>query len=207
LVGNLIHRFLIPEPLPEKALFPVSGEEITNPFAQEQIIFLKTGIETEGAYSLREFHLKPGGAVPRAHIHRDYEETFTVVQGELTLIFNGKEHMLHPGDSLTIPRGTAHQPVNRGAEELISINKVAPAAMHDLMLVQTHGFLTEKKQPRSKGAFFLQAMLYVDYYGTYTADMPIPMQRVLSFLLAPTARLLGYQTWKPEYAKKWKKSK
>jgi mannose-6-phosphate isomerase-like protein (cupin superfamily) len=206
LAGHLLHRYVIPEPVPNAAMYPVSGDVISNPFAGEKIIFIKSGIETGGAYSLREFHLKPGGAVPRAHIHRDYDETFKVIQGRLTVICNGSEHVLGPGDSLTIPRGTAHQPVNQGHVELVTMNRVSPAAMHDLMLAQTHGFFTEKDCPRSKKEFFLQAMLFVDYYRTYTADIPIPAQRVLSFLLAPTARLLGYRTWRPQYSKKWKKS-
>ncbi|QHT70844.1 cupin domain-containing protein [Rhodocytophaga rosea] len=205
LVGQLLHRYVFPEPVPNDTMYPVSGDVITNPFAGEQIIFLKSGIETSGAYSLREFHLKPGGAVPSAHIHSDYHETFKVIQGKLTLICNGSEHVLGPGDSMTIPRGTAHQPVNKGSVELVTINKVSPAARHDLMLAQTHGFFTEKAQARSKIEFFLQAMLFVDYYKTYRADIPIRAQKILSFILAPTARLLGYRTWKPQYSKKWKK--
>ncbi|RDC66245.1 cupin domain-containing protein [Adhaeribacter pallidiroseus] len=204
-VGQFIHRYVFPEPLPHNTMYPVAGDVITNPFAGEQITFLKSGIETNGAYSLREFRLKPGGAVPRAHMHTDYDETFKVIQGSLTVICNGSEHVLQPGDSLTIPRGTAHQPVSKGNEEIVTINRVVPAAKHDLMLAQTHGFFTEKDRPRSKAEFFLQAMLFVDYYRTYTADIPILAQKVLSFLLAPTARLLGYRTWKPQYSKKWKK--
>jgi mannose-6-phosphate isomerase-like protein (cupin superfamily) len=205
LVGQVIHRYILPEPVPHDTMYPVSGDIITNPFAGEQIIFIKSGLETGGAYSLREFHLKTGGAVPRAHIHNDYDETFKVIQGRLTVVCNGSEHILQPGDLLTIPRGTAHQPVNNGNVELVTMNRVSPAGMHDFMLAQMHGFLTEKDRPRSKGEFFLQAMLFADYYKTYTADIPIPAQKILSFLLAPTARLLGYRTWKPQYSKKWKK--
>lgn len=68
-VGNLFHRYVLPEPEPPTAMYPISGEIIVNTFAGEKIVFLKTGIETNGTYSLRELHLKPHGAVPRAHIH------------------------------------------------------------------------------------------------------------------------------------------
>lgn len=203
LIGNFFHRYIFPEPEPDASMYPASGDVITNPFAGEQIIFLKTGLETGGAFSLREFHLKPGGAVPRAHRH-EYDEMFKVIQGRLTLIWNGQEQILGPGDSVTIPAGDAHQPINRDTLELVTINRVSPAEKHDLMLAQTHGFLTEKASPRSKSEFFFQAMLFVDYYGTYTADLPVTVQKVLSFLLAPTARLLGYKTWRPDYSVKWK---
>jgi mannose-6-phosphate isomerase-like protein (cupin superfamily) len=204
LIGNLFHRYIFPEPDPEASMYPVSGDTITNAFAGEQIIFLKSGIETGGAFSAREFHLKPGGAVPKAHRH-EYDETFKVISGRLTLIWNDREHILDPGDSLTVPAGDAHQPLNKDVSELVTINKVSPAGKHDLMLAQTHGFLTEKATPRSKGEFFLQAMLFVDCYGTYAAEPPIPVQKVLSFLLAPTARLMGYRTWRAEYSMKWRK--
>jgi mannose-6-phosphate isomerase-like protein (cupin superfamily) len=203
-VGNLIHRYIFPEQEPPLAMYPVAGDSIVNDVAGEKIIFLQTGIETNGAHSVREFHLKPGGAVPRAHIH-DYDETFRVISGKLTLIWNGVEHILSPGDSLTVPAGDPHQPVNRESSELITINRVAPAGKHDLMLMQTHGFLTEKKTPRSKWEFFLQAMLFVDYYGTYTADLPVGVQKVLSFVIAPSARLAGYKTWRPEYSMRWRR--
>jgi hypothetical protein len=105
-----------------------------------------------------------------------------------------------------VPAGDIHQPMNKDTLELVTINRVVPAAKHDLMLAQTHGFLTEKDLPRTKSEFFLQAMLFVDYYGTYTADLPVPAQKILSYLIAPTARLMGYRTWKPEYSMKWKKT-
>lgn len=127
------------------------------------------------------------------------------MRGTLTLIWNGKERVLNPGDSLTVPGGDSHQPLNNDTTELVTISWVRPAAKHDLMLGQTHGFLTERIIPRSKWEFFLQAMLFVDYYGTYTAEIPVRVQKILSFLIAPTARLTGYKTWRPEYSMKWKK--
>jgi len=206
LLGNLFHRYIFREPEPDVSMYPVSGDEIKNEFAGERIIFLRSGVETNGAFSEREFHLQPGGAVPKAHLH-EYEESFKVMRGKLTLMLNGVEHQLSPGDSITVPAGVVHQPQNKDAIELVTINRVQPAARHDLMLAQTHGFLTEKSKPRSKGEFFLQAMLFVDYYGTYTADIPVPVQKALSFMLAPTARLAGYRTWKEEYSMKWKSEK
>ncbi len=48
---------------------------------------------------------------------------------------------------------------------------------------------------------FLWAMLFVNYEYTMT----FALQKMLSFLLAPAVRLIGYKTWRPEYSIKWQK--
>jgi mannose-6-phosphate isomerase-like protein (cupin superfamily) len=106
LIGNLFHRYIFPEHDPDVSMYPVSGDTITNAFAGEKIVFIETGIETGGAFSLRQFHLKPGGAVPKAHLH-EYDETFTVTQGRMTLHWKGKTYILNPGASITVPAGDA----------------------------------------------------------------------------------------------------
>jgi hypothetical protein len=74
------------------------------------------------------------------------------------------------------------------------------------LLAQVHGFLTEKATPRTEWEWFMQAMLYSAYYGTYLAQPPVTVQKLLSFLVSPTARLLGYRSWYPAYSQKWKRS-
>lgn len=202
LIGNVFHHVISPESVPGADMYPVSGDVIVNPFAGERILFRKAGIETNGAYSEREMTLQPHGAVPQPHIHALYDENFTVLRGRLTIVVAGAAHEFGPGQSLTIPRGVPHQPFNNSDEEVVTINRVTPAEKHDLMLAQVHGFFTEKATPRTD--FFLQAMLYAVYYDTYLAGMPIPAQKALSFTLAPTARLMGYRSWRREYSLKWK---
>lgn len=204
LLGHVLHVYVMPEPAPGRSDFPATGDVIENRAAGEKILFLKAGVDTEGAYSEREFHLAPHGAVPKTHIHTEYAETFTVTSGELTVFVAGEMHELRPGETLTVPRGVPHQPMNLGGVEAVSINRVTPAARHDLMLAQVHGFLTEREAPPGKGEFFLQAMLYSTYYDTYLAAPPVWAQKTMAFLLAPTIRALGYRSWRPEYSRKWK---
>jgi hypothetical protein len=53
---------------------------------------------------------------------------------------------------------------------------------------------------------FLQMMLFVREYDVYPASPPPAVVRVLSFLLAPTARLVGYRSFYPEYAERFLRS-
>jgi hypothetical protein len=37
-------------------------------------------------------------------------------------------------------------------------------------------------------------------FDTHLADVPRPMQKLMSFVLAPAARLAGFRNYYPEYA-------
>lgn len=200
--GAILHYWVFPEPSPDPATLPLSGEEIVNRFSGERLIFIRTGAETGGEYTENEIHLQPGGAVPKAHIHLHEDETFSVKSGELTLVEDGKEIVLGSGAVHTIRKGTPHQPFNRGAEVVVARVRITPAGRADLMLAQVHGFLSERR--RSEMEWFLQAMLYSVYYDTFLASPPVWVQKSLSFLISPTARLLGYRSWYPSYSEKWK---
>ncbi|MBM9577383.1 cupin domain-containing protein [Leptospira sp. 201903070] len=208
LLGHLLHRYVFPEPSAISDVYPIVGDTMENRFAKERYIVLKTEKETNGAYAEVELYLEPGGAIPEPHIHPHYDETFTVKQGILTLMIDGVEIKLGPGQSHTVPKGFVHQPFNREGRIFVGIVRVNPPALWALFITQFHGFLTEKQKPRTDLEFFLQAMLVTDFYGdTYLASPPIPVQKVLAFVVAPTARLLGYRSWKKENALKWRQKK
>lgn len=206
LVGALLHHWVFPEPTPDPSNYPRAGDKIVNRFSGERLVFLRTGPETEGRYTENEIRLQPGGAVPKAHVHLKQEETFNVISGQLTLVENGQTFVLGPGQSHTVAMGVPHQPFNKGDVPLVARVRITPAGRADLMLTQVHGFLTEKDTPRTERDWFLQAMMYCVYYDTYLAKPSVAAQKVLSFLIVPTARMLGYQSWYPAYATKWQSS-
>lgn len=43
----------------------------------------------------------------KEHVH-DFDEYTVCVEGEYVEIFDGVEHILHPGDELVVPKGTSH---------------------------------------------------------------------------------------------------
>jgi uncharacterized cupin superfamily protein len=50
----------------------------------------------------------PGGGPP-AHVHRDTDEFFYVLEGEIEAWIGGDHAVLRPGTSATLPRGIAHR--------------------------------------------------------------------------------------------------
>ena len=59
-----------------------------------------------GTFALLELAARPGDTVP-LHTH-DEDETFTVLDGELTLEVDGARSVVGAGRSLTVPSGARH---------------------------------------------------------------------------------------------------
>ena len=69
--------------------------------------FLVTGEESGGAYFAMEA-LVPQGGGPPPHIHRNEDETFYVLEGEVTFRLGDREVLAGPGDFVHVPRGNVH---------------------------------------------------------------------------------------------------
>ena len=69
--------------------------------------------ETGGALSLMENRVAPGFPGPPLH-HHDFDETFYVLEGELTFQVVNELVTAGPGDVVFAPRGVAHTFANRG---------------------------------------------------------------------------------------------
>lgn len=69
---------------------------------------LVDGAETDGRFSLLDMVEVPPGHMPPLHVHRDHEEGFRIVEGEVTLFLPGEELQLGPCDFVLAPRGVPH---------------------------------------------------------------------------------------------------
>jgi quercetin dioxygenase-like cupin family protein len=66
-----------------------------------------TGTETDG----RLFQMvvtEPRGGAPPLHVHRDADETFYILDGELTFYADGEQIAASPGDFVFVAKGCAH---------------------------------------------------------------------------------------------------
>jgi quercetin dioxygenase-like cupin family protein len=68
---------------------------------------LLRGEDTAGRYCLIDMHVPPGGGPP-PHRH-DFEETFTVVEGEVEVTFRGEKVVARVGETVHIPANAPHQ--------------------------------------------------------------------------------------------------
>jgi quercetin dioxygenase-like cupin family protein len=67
---------------------------------------LVTGDDTAGKYTLIDMHVPPGGGPP-PHRH-DFEEMFTVLEGEVELSFRGQNLVAKAGETVNIPANAPH---------------------------------------------------------------------------------------------------
>ncbi|GJG85973.1 hypothetical protein tb265_11540 [Gemmatimonadetes bacterium T265] len=68
---------------------------------------LLTGDDTAGRFTLIDMHVPPGGG-PAPHRH-DFEETFSVLEGEIEVTFRGRKMALHAGETVNIPANAPHE--------------------------------------------------------------------------------------------------
>ena len=59
------------------------------------------------SFAMRQFRVEPGGNTPR-HSH-DYEHEVLVLDGGGTVLLNGAEQPIRPGDALFVPADHEHQ--------------------------------------------------------------------------------------------------
>ncbi|MGW7545811.1 cupin domain-containing protein [Streptomyces sp. NPDC054770] len=67
---------------------------------------LVTGEQTNGRYCLIDMHVPDGGGPP-SHRH-DFEEMFTILEGEVGLTFRGEKHTVRAGSTINIPANAPH---------------------------------------------------------------------------------------------------
>jgi quercetin dioxygenase-like cupin family protein len=67
---------------------------------------LISGDDTAGKYTLIDMYVPPGGGPP-PHRH-DFEEMFTVLEGEVELSFRGQHLVARAGETVNVPANAPH---------------------------------------------------------------------------------------------------
>src|SRR6266511_981423 len=75
--------------------------------AGDTYTILLTGNDTAGRYCLIDMLVPPGGGPP-PHRH-DFEEMFTILEGEIELKFRGNHSTARAGETVNIPANAPHQ--------------------------------------------------------------------------------------------------
>ncbi len=93
---------------------------------------LLAGKDTAGRFCLIDMHVPPGGGPP-PHRH-DFEETFTLLEGELEATFRGEKHVVRMGETIHIPANAPHQFRNSSAQPVRMLCICSPAGQEEFFL-------------------------------------------------------------------------
>jgi quercetin dioxygenase-like cupin family protein len=90
---------------------------------------LLSGNDTDGRYSLISMIIPPGGGPP-PHRH-DFEESFTILEGEIEATFRGEKSTVRAGETVNIPANAPHSFVNSSEKTVKLLCICSPAGQDE----------------------------------------------------------------------------
>jgi mannose-6-phosphate isomerase-like protein (cupin superfamily) len=102
-------------------------ETITNPVIKDEVTFIQTSAATKGRITTLQVKLMPGGGTPM-HYHKNFSETFIVIEGILTITLKDKAVALSPGDKMKVEKEQWHRFSNESAMPVVFTTVVTPGS-------------------------------------------------------------------------------
>ncbi|MGH6644002.1 MAG: cupin domain-containing protein [Bradyrhizobium sp.] len=93
---------------------------------------LVTGAQTASRYCLIDMLVPPGGGPP-PHRH-DFEEMFTILDGEIELTFRGETHLASAGSTVNIPANSPHSFKNKSDKTAHLLCMCTPAGQEEFFM-------------------------------------------------------------------------
>jgi mannose-6-phosphate isomerase-like protein (cupin superfamily) len=170
------------------------GDKIRNARTGQIMVFLKTGAETNGQL-LQIDCISPSTAVKEPeHIHPCQENRFEIISGSCHFSVDGKEQIIGPGQSITIPPNVRHHFWNSGNLDAHYIQEFRPSLniadfFETFFALSRDGKLNDKGIPN----FFHVSIIMLKYKNEIRViSPPWPIQYLTYIVLAPFGKLLGY---------------
>ena len=130
---------------------------------------LLTGADTAGRYTLIDMHVPPGGGPP-PHRH-DFEEMFTVLEGEVELTFRGEHLVARAGETVNVPANAPHAFTNAAGRPARLLCVCAPAGQENFFLAIGEPVATRTEPPApldeaAQAAFIARSQALAPRYQT-----------------------------------------
>ena len=103
------------------------------------------GSDTNGRYTLIDMHVPPGGGPP-PHRH-DFEEMFTVLDGEVEVTFRGESITARAGETINVPANAPHGFRNAGQGPSRLLCLCAPAGQDEFFTLVGQPVATRTSPP------------------------------------------------------------
>ena len=136
---------------------------------------LVTGQDTAGKYTLIDMHVPPGGGPP-PHRH-DFEEMFTVLDGEVRVTFRGQTITARAGQTINVPANAPHSFTNATPAPSRLLCMCAPAGQEEFFTLVGQPVATRTQappplSPDEQAAFIATATRLAPHFKTELLPPP-----------------------------------
>jgi len=137
--------------------------------AGDTYTILLNGKDTAGRFCLIDMHVPPGGGPP-PHRH-DFEESFTVLEGEIEARFRGAKSRVTTGQTINIAANAPHQFHNSSTQPARLLCICSPAGQEEFfaqvgVLVATRTTAPPKLDEKAEAEFRAKAAALAPRYKT-----------------------------------------
>lgn len=179
------------------------GEAWENPVTLERAVIDELPWSNAEGRVVATLTALPGARVVGEHLHPALHESFTVQEGELTVLRDGQRSVLRAGERADIPPGVWHDWWNEGEVDAVARVEITPGERFAHMIETLFGLAREGHVGKSGMPGPLQLSLFAPEFSDVFVlrRPPAAVQRVLFGALAPIARRRGYRATYPSLSR------
>ncbi|QEC69696.1 cupin domain-containing protein [Panacibacter ginsenosidivorans] len=163
-----------------------TNQIIYNPENKQQIEFLQTAKDTNGAMLEMISTYGPFSTRPPSHYHPYQSEDFLVMEGELTVQLGRGIKTLKKGDAIHISQNEPHAMWNNGSEKAVINWKVQPALDTEYMFENACNIAIKNIHNKRKTTIIQKIMLARKYKNMFRLAKPsYSLQQIIFWLITP----------------------
>jgi quercetin dioxygenase-like cupin family protein len=175
------------------------GEVWENPVSLERVVIVAVPWSNDEGSVVFDMTALPGARVVGEHMHPALRESFTVTEGELTVLRDGQQSILRAGERGDVEPGVWHDWWNESDGDAIVHVEITPGERFTHMIETFFGLAREGHVNKRGMPHPLQLALTAPEFSDILVfrKPPAAVQRVLFGALAPIARGRGYRATYP----------
>jgi mannose-6-phosphate isomerase-like protein (cupin superfamily) len=179
------------------------GEVFENPVTRERAVLIEAPWGNDDGRAVADMTALPGARVVGEHLHPRLRESFTVREGELTVMRDGQRSTLRAGERADIEPGVWHDWWNEGGVDALVRVEVTPGERFAHLIETLFGLAREGHVNRRGMPHPLQLALVATEFSDVIVfrKPPAAVQRMMFGVLAPIARRRGYRATYPSLSR------
>jgi mannose-6-phosphate isomerase-like protein (cupin superfamily) len=193
-----------PDPAAPADTRPIEpGEVWANPVTGERAVIVELPWSNDEGRAIADLTALPGARVAGEHLHPALHESFSVQEGELTMLRDGQESVLRAGERAEIGPGVWHDWWNEGDVAALVRVEITPGERFVHMIETLYGLGREGHVNKRGMPHPLQLALFATEFSDVIVfrKPPAAVQRTVFGALTPIARRRGYRATYPSLSR------